>query len=168
MWAEDDLYPGVPCLNSYTEPVNGQIYLMYHGTSRNAAQQIMACGFRLSANGMLGRGVYLSRDLNKASRYPLNLPEHQRVVIRVRVNVGRVKKIQCRRPGMIRGTTLLGALLTVAWCWAAWKKTVFGIQTGFRSLISFTQKCRVAFIKKMHEIDNRNRNDKCTGYFSCF
>ncbi|GAA6069215.1 grass carp reovirus (GCRV)-induced gene 2e [Tachysurus ichikawai] len=36
---------------------------------------------------------HLSQDLNKASRYPLELPEHQRVVIRVRVNVGRVIKI---------------------------------------------------------------------------
>ncbi len=93
MWAENDLYPGVPCLQSYTEPVNGYIYIMYHGTSRYAAQQIMACGFKPSADGMLGRGVYLSRDLNKASRYPLHLPEDQRAVIRVQVNVGRVKKI---------------------------------------------------------------------------
>ncbi|XP_036444796.1 LOW QUALITY PROTEIN: grass carp reovirus (GCRV)-induced gene 2e [Colossoma macropomum] len=93
MWAEDDLGPGVPCLQSYTEPVDGKIYRMYHGTSRYAAQQIMASGFKQSANGMLGPGVYLSRDLNKASRYPLNLPEHERVVLRVWVNVGRVKKI---------------------------------------------------------------------------
>nr|ADZ76342.1 Gig2-like protein CauD [Carassius auratus] len=93
MWAENDLCPGVPCLESYTEPVNGKIYLMYHGTSRHAAQQIMSRGFRPSQGGMLGRGVYLSRDLNKASRYPLHLPEHERAVIRVMVNVGRVKKI---------------------------------------------------------------------------
>ncbi|XP_058613426.1 grass carp reovirus (GCRV)-induced gene 2e [Onychostoma macrolepis] len=93
MWAENDLHPGVPCLQSYTEPVNGKIYVMYHGTSRHAAQQIMAYGFQPSANGMLGRGVYLSRDLNKASRYPLDLPEHERVVIKVQVSVGRVKKI---------------------------------------------------------------------------
>ncbi|KAL0162743.1 hypothetical protein M9458_042139 [Cirrhinus mrigala] len=93
MWAEDDLYPGVPCLESYSVPVSGKKYLMYHGTSQYAAQQIMVHGFQPSANGMLGRGVYLSRDLNKASRYPLDLPEHERVVIRVKVNVGRVKKI---------------------------------------------------------------------------
>uniref|UniRef100_A0A4W4E845 PARP catalytic domain-containing protein n=1 Tax=Electrophorus electricus TaxID=8005 RepID=A0A4W4E845_ELEEL len=94
MWAEDDLGPRtVPCLQSSTEPVDGKIYLMYHGTSRVAAQQIMASGFRQSKDGMLGRGVYLSRDLNKASRYPLNLAEHERVVVRVKVNVGRVKKI---------------------------------------------------------------------------
>ncbi|KAL7853866.1 hypothetical protein AOLI_G00207100 [Acnodon oligacanthus] len=93
MWAEDDLDPGVPCLQSYTEPVDGKNYLMYHGTSRFAAQQIMDYGFRPSPGGMLGPGVYLSRDLNKASRYPLNLPEHDRVVLRVLANVGKVKKI---------------------------------------------------------------------------
>ncbi|KAK3523518.1 hypothetical protein QTP70_001887 [Hemibagrus guttatus] len=93
MWAEDDLGPGIPCLTSLIEPADGQVYRMYHGTSAEAAEQIKRTGFRQSADGMLGRGVYLSRDLNKASRYPLGLPEWQRVVIRVRVNVGRVKKI---------------------------------------------------------------------------
>ncbi|KAK2827292.1 hypothetical protein Q7C36_018218 [Tachysurus vachellii] len=93
MWVEDDLGPGVPCLESSSVPNNGTLYRMYHGTSRQAAEKIMKTGFKQSADGMLGRGVYLSRDLNKASRYPLELPEHQRVVIRVRVNVGRVIKI---------------------------------------------------------------------------
>ncbi|TSQ12719.1 hypothetical protein Baya_10799 [Bagarius yarrelli] len=93
MWAENDLGPGFPCLESRSEPTNGKVYRMYHGTSQHAARQIMRYGFKQSTKGMLGRGVYLSRDLNKASRYPLELPEHQRVVIRVKVNVGRVKKI---------------------------------------------------------------------------
>ncbi|KAK2827291.1 hypothetical protein Q7C36_018217 [Tachysurus vachellii] len=93
MWAENDLHPGVPCLESYSVPTDGKVYRMYHGTSRQAVEQIMKTGFKQSAGGMLGRGVYLSRDLEKASRYPLILPENQRVVIRVRVNVGRVKKI---------------------------------------------------------------------------
>ncbi|XP_077089239.1 uncharacterized protein LOC143740943 [Siphateles boraxobius] len=93
MWAENDLYPGVPCLESYSVSWFGKIYRMYHGTSRSAAQQIKRCGFQQSQDGMLGRGVYLSRDLNKATRYPLHLPEHQRAVIRVKVDVGRVKKI---------------------------------------------------------------------------
>ncbi len=94
MWAEDDLGPGAPpCLQSYIEPVCGQVYIMYHGTTREAAEQIKVSGFRQSSDGMLGRGVYLSRDVQKASRYPLNLPESQRVVLRVRVDVGKVKKI---------------------------------------------------------------------------
>uniref|UniRef100_A0A8C1SIA5 Poly [ADP-ribose] polymerase n=1 Tax=Cyprinus carpio TaxID=7962 RepID=A0A8C1SIA5_CYPCA len=94
MWAEDDLGPSAPpCLHSYKAPVEGNVYRMYHGTSRENAEKIKVSGFKQSSGGMLGRGVYLSRDLEKASRYPLDLPENKRVVLRVKVNVGRVKKI---------------------------------------------------------------------------
>ncbi|KAK7131120.1 hypothetical protein R3I94_016301 [Phoxinus phoxinus] len=94
MWEEDDLGPGAsPCLESYTAPEEGKVYIMYHGTSRQAAQKIANGGFRQSHDGMLGRGVYLSRDLEKASRYPLHLHMNQKVIVRVKVNVGRVKKI---------------------------------------------------------------------------
>ncbi|XP_038550723.1 uncharacterized protein LOC119884371 [Micropterus salmoides] len=93
-WAEDDfdLPYGVSRLG-LSEPVSGRKYIMYHGTTSEAAQAILATGFRQSAGGMLGRGVYLSRDLEKASRYPLNHPESDRVVIKVAVNVGKVKRI---------------------------------------------------------------------------
>ena len=74
-------------------PIEGGIYLMYHGTSRQAAGQILANGFRQSSGGMLGRGVYVSRDLQKASIYPRRLPESQRAVLKLRVRVGKVKKI---------------------------------------------------------------------------
>ncbi len=90
-WAEDDFV--LPCgvvRLGLSEPVNDKTYVMYHGTTRKAAQAIEATGFRQSADGMLGRGVYLSRDLEKASRYPINHPEWDRVVIRVVVNVGKV------------------------------------------------------------------------------
>lgn len=40
---------------------------------------------------MLGRGVYLSQNLEEASQYPLDYPEEDSVVIRVKVNVGKVK-----------------------------------------------------------------------------
>ncbi len=146
MWAEDDLGPGAPpCLQSYIEPVCGQVYIMYHGTSREAAEIIKRSGFKQSSGGMLGRGVYLSRDLQKASRYPLNLPENQRVVLRVRVNVGKVKKIDikvihCRKPGMMKATTLPGALQIVAWCQASLKKTVSGIQIKSHSLMKYAPK----------------------------
>ncbi|XP_063061993.1 uncharacterized protein LOC134454764 [Engraulis encrasicolus] len=93
-WAESDFPPpGQPALGSYTEPRSGQVYTMYHGTTREAAASIRRTGFKQSYRGMLGRGVYLSRDLQKASRYPLDLPENQRVVLKVSVYVGRVKKI---------------------------------------------------------------------------
>ncbi|KAL0162746.1 hypothetical protein M9458_042142, partial [Cirrhinus mrigala] len=99
MWEEDDLGPGgPPCLESYSGPKDGQVYRMYHGTSRENAEKIRVSGFKQSSDGMLGRGVYLSRDLEKASRYPLNLPENEKLgeSRRLTVNV-----IHCRKPGMI-------------------------------------------------------------------
>uniref|UniRef100_A0A4W6DZ60 PARP catalytic domain-containing protein n=1 Tax=Lates calcarifer TaxID=8187 RepID=A0A4W6DZ60_LATCA len=93
-WAEDDfdLPPGAVRL-CLSEPVDGQTYIMYHGTTKKNARSILASGFKQSADGMLGRGVYLSRDLKKASRYPINHPESDRAVVKVVVNVGRVKRI---------------------------------------------------------------------------
>lgn len=90
-WAEDDgdLPVGVQPLG-LSEPVRNQTYVMYHGTTFKSAQSILKQGFRQSQDGMLGPGVYLSRDLQKASRYPINHPEWDKVVIKVRVNVGKV------------------------------------------------------------------------------
>ncbi|XP_056118976.1 uncharacterized protein LOC130096495 [Rhinichthys klamathensis goyatoka] len=113
MWTESDLYPGVPCLQSNTEPVSGKIYRMYHGTTERAAEQIKVDGFQPSQDGMLGRGVYLSRDLNKASRYPLETP-HERVVIRVKVDVGKVKKIDHKGHPMQKTWHVNG--YDTAWC----------------------------------------------------
>lgn len=94
MWAEDDMVAGEPTvLQSDREPAVNNVYKMYHGTSREAAEKIRREGFRQSAGGMFGRGVYLSRDLEKASKYPLDLDEDQKVVLRVKVNVGKVIRI---------------------------------------------------------------------------
>uniref|UniRef100_A0A3Q3LXD9 PARP catalytic domain-containing protein n=1 Tax=Labrus bergylta TaxID=56723 RepID=A0A3Q3LXD9_9LABR len=96
-WAEDDggLPYGVTQLG-LSQPVSGKRYVMYHGTTRQAAQSIQATSFCRSTDGMLGPGVYLSRDLAKASRYPIRHPEYDRVVIKVVVNVGRVIAINCQ------------------------------------------------------------------------
>ncbi|MGH0168640.1 UNVERIFIED_CONTAM: hypothetical protein FKN15_054809 [Acipenser sinensis] len=94
MWAEEDSPSFVEaCLQSYTEPVEGKLYTMYHGTTKEAAENIKRDGFKQSDDGMLGRGVYVSRDINKASRYPLHCPEREKRVLKLRVNVGRVMKI---------------------------------------------------------------------------
>ncbi|XP_046724345.1 uncharacterized protein LOC124398286 [Silurus meridionalis] len=114
LWAEDDLGPEVPCLESWSQPIDGKVYIMYHGTSREAAAKIIINGFKLSAGGMLGRGVYLSRDLNKASRYPLVLPENLRVVLKVRVKVGKVKKID--HQGHLMQKTWHDHGYDTAWC----------------------------------------------------
>jgi len=89
MWGEN----GSTFLQGNTDPRSGQVYTMYHGTSMEAAKKIRKEGFRQSDDGMLGRGVYLSRDLQKACRYPMNLMAYQRVVLKVKVSVGKVKKI---------------------------------------------------------------------------
>ncbi|KAL7377894.1 hypothetical protein ABVT39_005812 [Epinephelus coioides] len=90
-WAEDDfdVPDGVGRLG-LSEPINNGEYIMYHGTTKRNAELIQASGFRRSADGMLGPGVYLSRDLEKASRYPIDHPEYDRIVIKVVVNVGKV------------------------------------------------------------------------------
>uniref|UniRef100_A0A8C5PFK4 PARP catalytic domain-containing protein n=1 Tax=Leptobrachium leishanense TaxID=445787 RepID=A0A8C5PFK4_9ANUR len=71
----------------------GKIYIMYHGTSVMSAIQILTHGFQQSADGMLGRGVYVTRDRNKAAGYPYN-NIHDQVILKLRVSVGRVKKIE--------------------------------------------------------------------------
>ncbi|XP_071764774.2 uncharacterized protein LOC139919082 [Centroberyx gerrardi] len=90
-WAEDDfdVPPGVGRLG-LSAPISNKVYIMYHGTSKHSARLIQANGFKQSQGGMLGPGVYLSRDLDKASRYPIELPVSERAVIKVKVNVGKV------------------------------------------------------------------------------
>lgn len=89
-WAEEDFDPPGVILKGRSVPAPHREYVMYHGTTKKNAQGIMDRGFCQSKDGMLGRGVYLSRDLQKASRYPIDHPESDRVVIKVKVNVGHV------------------------------------------------------------------------------
>uniref|UniRef100_A0A3P9NDW1 Grass carp reovirus (GCRV)-induced gene 2p n=1 Tax=Poecilia reticulata TaxID=8081 RepID=A0A3P9NDW1_POERE len=69
------------------------VYTMYHGTTVANARLIIANGFQQSTKGMLGNGVYVSRDRKKAERYPLNINAADRVVLKLHVRVGRVKRI---------------------------------------------------------------------------
>ncbi|KAA8592397.1 hypothetical protein FQN60_017852, partial [Etheostoma spectabile] len=75
------------------KPQNRGVYTMYHGTSVASARLIIANGFKQSSGGMLGRGVYVSRDIKKAAHYPLNSNSTDRVVFKLHVRVGRVKRI---------------------------------------------------------------------------
>ncbi|XP_069599126.1 uncharacterized protein [Ranitomeya imitator] len=92
-WREEAL-PGFHevILRSSDLPQDGKVYVMYHGTTFSAAQEIIGNGFRQSDDGMLGRGVYVSRDKNKALRYPIRDKTDQ-VVLKLSINVGKVKKI---------------------------------------------------------------------------
>lgn len=85
-------FPGVE-LGASQAPQNRGVYAMYHGTSIASARLIIANGFRPSSGGMLGRGVYVSRDRGKAADYPRKSQPSERVVLEVRVRVGRVKRI---------------------------------------------------------------------------
>lgn len=74
------------------EPKKSHGYTMYHGTLKTNAPAIISSGFRPSAGGTLGPGVYCSRDINKAMGYPACAP-NDRVVFKLRVRVGKVKRI---------------------------------------------------------------------------
>ncbi|XP_078055280.1 GCRV-induced gene 2o [Mustelus asterias] len=115
LWAEEDGPGFTPAtLQSYITPQDGKIYVMYHGTHVNNVNSIRACGFQQSDRGMLGPGVYVSRDKKKASRYPLDVPDHQKVVLKLRVNVGRVIRIDYQ--GHPRQKTWHGYGYDTAWC----------------------------------------------------
>lgn len=80
-------------LNAEQEPQQGRLYTMYHGTKVQTAREIITKGFRQSSDGMLGPGVYISRNQKKAERYPLRSPVTDRVVLKLRVDTGKVKRI---------------------------------------------------------------------------
>lgn len=69
------------------------VYIMYHGTRVASARSIIANGFEQSTKGMLGRGVYVSRDKNKAALYPQHGTPADQVILELHVRVGRVKRI---------------------------------------------------------------------------
>ncbi|XP_018941488.2 gig2-like protein DreN isoform X1 [Cyprinus carpio] len=75
------------------EPKKSHGYIMYHGTHKSNAPAIISSGFRPSAGGTLGPGVYCSRNINKAMGYPACAP-NDRVILKLRVRVGKVKKIE--------------------------------------------------------------------------
>ncbi|CAE7810655.1 unnamed protein product [Symbiodinium sp. CCMP2592] len=64
----------------------GKQMTMYHGTSSSNAASICKQGFKQSKDGMLGAGVYLSADRDKARGYG-------DTVLEVDVRLGKTKKI---------------------------------------------------------------------------
>ena len=67
--------------------------IMYHGTTTLNAQEILRSGFKQSVDGLLGRGVYLSPDIEKAEKYPFGYKRYQKCIIKVAVDLGKVKRI---------------------------------------------------------------------------
>nr|XP_015193224.1 PREDICTED: uncharacterized protein LOC102691376 [Lepisosteus oculatus] len=80
-------------LRAEEEPQSGRAYTMYHGTHLAHAKAIVRAGFRRSGDGLLGAGVYVSRNIEKAKCYPLGAGRQDKVVFKLKVRVGRVKKI---------------------------------------------------------------------------
>lgn len=80
-------------LGASQQPQDKGIYKMYHGTSVANARLIITNGFQQSSGGMLGKGVYVSRDQKKAERYPLHNNPSDKVALELRVRLGRVKRI---------------------------------------------------------------------------
>lgn len=80
-------------LDPHEMPADDRSYIMYHGTRPEAAERIEKYGFTRSADGMLGEGVYLSRDVTKAAHYPLDVADNDvknRVILECLVHVGKV------------------------------------------------------------------------------
>ena len=68
------------------------IFIMYHGTTPAAAESILTTEFRPSSNGMLGKGIYFSKDVKKTAAYA-NRDSKGGVVFKVLVYAGRTKRI---------------------------------------------------------------------------
>uniref|UniRef100_A0A8C9RAK8 Uncharacterized LOC108924725 n=1 Tax=Scleropages formosus TaxID=113540 RepID=A0A8C9RAK8_SCLFO len=83
-------------LKSGQAPKRGHGYIMYHGTHKTSAHAIITSGFKPSAGGTLGPGVYCSRDINKALGYPSFCSPNERVVLKLQVKVGKVKRIDAQ------------------------------------------------------------------------
>lgn len=67
---------------------------MYHGTTEASARLIIESGFQPSAGGLLGKGVYVTRDVLKACNYPKNSRPADKVVLKLRVRLGKCKEIR--------------------------------------------------------------------------
>jgi len=72
-------------------PTDDSEVIAYHGTRSEYADAIVRDGFVPSFGGMLGRGVYISRDMRKVQRYAARF--RQGKILRLRVQVGRVATI---------------------------------------------------------------------------
>ena len=68
--------------------------IIYHGTDRSSAERIQHDGFHPSKDGMLGPGVYCSRDPNKANHHGPGKHGANGVILRLIVSVGKVHAIR--------------------------------------------------------------------------
>jgi len=97
------------CGRRLTKADGSCCFEMFHGTNEKCASLIEKEGFKPSVSGMLGPGIYCSRELRKARRYGS-------VVFLLHVRLGRVIKID-RKEHPLRTTwqTAIGGLYDCAW-----------------------------------------------------
>lgn len=81
-------------LETKQKPRRRGTYTMYHGTTAASARLIITNGFKQSQTGLLGKGVYVTRDVLKACNYPKNSSLQDRVVLKLRVRLGKCKEIR--------------------------------------------------------------------------
>lgn len=85
----------IKTLSEDQQPTTGRVYTMFHGTQLKNAETIIRNGFVPSKDGLLGPGIYVSRNIDKAKCYPPNTDKKDKVVFKLKVRVGKVKKIDC-------------------------------------------------------------------------
>ncbi|CAK9080848.1 unnamed protein product [Durusdinium trenchii] len=77
------------CMRRRRPPPDGEQIRAYHGTHGRNVKSICQDGFRPSQGGMLGPGVYISRDLEKVGRYSQPY-RGSGVILELQVRVGKV------------------------------------------------------------------------------
>ncbi len=111
------------------EPKKSHGYIMYHGTLKTNAPGIISSGFRPSTGGTLGPGVYCSRNINKAMGYPL-CATNDRVVLKLRVRVGKVKKLEGQSLNLQDLVASAGIWYSLVTCLCLWCGTWGGLCLG--------------------------------------
>eukprot|EP00397_Hematodinium_sp_SG-2012_P044303 GEMP01049450.1.p2 GENE.GEMP01049450.1~~GEMP01049450.1.p2 ORF type:complete len:246 (+),score=71.02 GEMP01049450.1:304-1041(+) len=73
----------------------GKVETVYHGTSKSNAALIQSGGFKPSPGGLLGQGVYVTTDKDKATSFARGHSDGG-VVLKAQANFGSVKSVDAR------------------------------------------------------------------------
>lgn len=114
---------------------NGGSYTIYHGTSVATVWLIIANGFQQSEDGLLGKGVYVTRDIIKACLYPKSSKSSDCVVWKLSVSsVSARITIPCWPLGAIMVIMPPGCRLVAGWklCPATYRRIVCLTREGWR------------------------------------
>lgn len=75
--------------------IDDRIFIMFHGTTKESAAEIVRHGFQPSAGGLLGPGVYMTRDVLKTQAYARG------AILECRVRVGKTVNV-AKNPALCR------------------------------------------------------------------